>query len=57
MGEYIKILKNLLIFISKCIELNSESKPKLIWVLDLDLGVIQDPDPLFGSWLTPRPKL
>ena len=34
------------LFIPKCIQLNSESKPKLILVLSLGLCVTQDPDPL-----------
>jgi hypothetical protein len=38
----VKKLKHLLIFMPKCIELNSESKPKLILVLALGLGVTQD---------------
>ena len=45
-----KNLKHLLIFIPKCIELNSESKPKLILVLGLALGIIQDPDPITFFW-------
>jgi len=32
-----------LISIQKCIELNSKSKPKLILVWELGLGVTQDP--------------
>ena len=33
----------LLIFIPKCIELNSETKPKLILISGLGLGVTKDP--------------
>ena len=48
----------MLIFIPKCIELSSESKPKLILVSGLGLGITQDPHPIYSffwrnvwSWL------
>ena len=44
----VKNFKHLLIFLPKCIELNTESKPKLILVSGLDLGVTQDPDPIYS---------
>jgi hypothetical protein len=46
----VKKLNHLLIFMPKCIELNSESKPKLILVLALGLGVTQDPNPIVFFW-------
>ena len=45
-----KNLKHLLILIPKCIELNSESEPKLILVLGLALGIIQDRDLIAFFW-------
>jgi hypothetical protein len=44
----IKNFKRLLNSIPNCTELNSESKPKLILVFGLGLGVTQDPDPGLG---------
>ena len=38
----VRNFKHLLIFTPKCIELISESKPKLILVSGLGLGVTQD---------------
>ena len=41
-------VNNLLIFLPNCNELNTESKPKLIFNLGLGLSVIQDPDPKYS---------
>ena len=46
-----KYFKHLLIFIPKCKELNYESKPKLILVLGLGLGVTQNQDPIYSFFL------
>jgi hypothetical protein len=43
--------KNLWVSIPKRIEINSESKPKLILVLGLGMGVTQDPDLIFSFFL------
>ena len=43
--------KRLLISIPKCLELNSESKPKLILILGLDLGPHPGPRPnIYFFW-------
>jgi hypothetical protein len=47
----VKNFKHLLNFTPKCIELNSGSNPKLILFLGLDLGVTQDPDPIYSFFL------
>ncbi len=51
----VKNFKHLLIFMPKCIELNSEFKPKLILFLGLGLGVTQDPDPIYSFFFGGMP--